>query len=179
MTAEAVGLRSNHPRTILTLSAVVKLLQDTSGSPTAAHFWRRVDASDGPDACWPWTRSRFDAGYGCVWADGRAQKAHRIAWRFVHGPIPEGARILHRCDNPPCCNPNHLFAGSMRDNTLDMVAKGRHGGTVRRKLTEAQIPGIRERYAAGATLKQLGSEYGVSWVAIWKVVHRQTWRHVA
>jgi hypothetical protein len=123
--------------------------------------------------------SRFDTGYGCVWVDGKARKAHRVAWSLTHGDIPAGTRILHSCDNPPCCRPEHLFAGTSRDNTLDMVRKGRHGGTVQRKLTAHLIPIIRERYAAGATLKQLGADYGVSFVAIWKVVNRKSWAKVA
>ena len=179
MTAEAVGLRANDPGRYLTISEVVKLPPKVQGSPTAAHFWERVDASGGPDACWPWTASRFDTGYGCVWAAGKARKAHRVAWSLVNGEIPAKVRILHTCDNPPCCNPGHLFAGSSRDNTADMLAKGRGNRHGRRVLTEPQVLSIRERYAAGATLKELGVEHDVSHVAIWKVVKRETWKHVA
>lgn len=176
-----VGVGSTTGQTYLTISEVVKLSREVDGSPTtfAERFWQRVDGSAGADGCWPWTAGRFDTGYGCVWFEGRAQKAHRVAWLVAYGPLGPTERVLHRCDNPPCCNPGHLFAGSSRDNTADMLAKGRANRDGRRHLSGEQIPTIRERYAAGATLKELGAEYGVSHVAIWLVVNRRTWREVA
>ena len=82
----------------------------------AASFWSRVDQSSGPDACWPWTGGKFDTGYGCVWFEGRAQKAHRVAWQLVHGPVGPDERVLHHCDNPPCCNPYGLVPGMRADD---------------------------------------------------------------
>ena len=172
----------NTPITELTLPVEPQVKQGRWGRSAdfATRFWQRVDQTGGPDACWPWTASRFDTGYGCVWFDGKARKAHRIAWSLTHGTITDGVHILHRCDNPPCCNPAHLFAGSSKDNTADMLAKGRGNRDGRRHLTLEVIPGIRERYAAGGTtLKQLASEHGVTYVAIWKVIHRKTWADVA
>jgi hypothetical protein len=115
-----------------------------------------------------------------VWVDGKARKAHRIAWVLTNGPLADGENVLHTCDNPPCCNPAHLFAGSKRDNTVDMVHKGRHNRDGKRHLSLDQVVTIRERYAAGGTtLKALGVEFGVTDVAVHMVVKRKTWRDVA
>lgn len=93
-------------------------------SPVAA-FWARVDKSAGPDACWPWTGSTFRSGYGQIGNRHLPVLAHRAAHQLTHGAIPRGACVLHRCDNPLCCNPAHLFVGSARDNARDKAAKGR------------------------------------------------------
>lgn len=75
--------------------------------------------------CLVWTGCCNDNGYGSMKVDGRTALTHRLAWTLEHGPVPEGQRVLHTCDNPPCCNPDHLFAGSQADNIADMKAKGR------------------------------------------------------
>lgn len=87
-------------------------------------FWNFVDIR-GEDDCWEWQRSRRIQGYGQFWFQGKLWGASRLAYHLTHGAIPEGKLICHTCDNPPCCNPNHLFAGTPRDNTLDMYRKGR------------------------------------------------------
>lgn len=89
-------------------------------------FWSRVDQSGGVDACWPWITGRFTNGYGCFRADMRNQRAHRWLLGYLRGkPLGFGEMACHHCDNPPCCNPAHLFVGTAKDNAQDMVAKGR------------------------------------------------------
>lgn len=82
----------------------------------------------GPDDCWLWTGhiNHLRGGYGQFTFRGTQQKAHRVAWSSVNGPIPSGMCICHRCDVPACCNPAHLFIGTHDDNRADMLAKGRH-----------------------------------------------------
>lgn len=91
-------------------------------------FWSKIDRAS-PNECWPWTRSKSVGGYGhwSYWEDGkcRSTTAHRQAWTLINGPIPKGLQVLHKCDNPPCCNPNHLWLGTHADNMADKVAKGR------------------------------------------------------
>jgi hypothetical protein len=78
------------------------------------------------EACWEWTASKNDHGYGRMTAGrGVNLKAHRVAYELHNGPVPDDKCVLHECDNPPCCNPLHLFLGTKKDNTHDMMAKGR------------------------------------------------------
>lgn len=97
-------------------------------------FWPKV-AKRGPDECWEWTASRTPQGYGKI---GRRKGespaiASRVSWEMHNGPIPDGLHVLHRCDNPPCVNPAHLFLGTNADNQRDMRAKGR--GRLGRRFT--------------------------------------------
>ena len=80
-----------------------------------------------PDSgCWLWTGSRRRHGYGRMYSlDRKGLSAHRVSWELFRGPIPDGLDVLHKCDNPPCVNPDHLFVGTMQDNMDDMVRKGR------------------------------------------------------
>lgn len=88
-------------------------------------FWSKVTIGE-PDACWVWTGCRAKDGYGRLTRDGKSHTAHRIAWGFSNGPIPDGMHVLHRCDFPPCCNPAHLWIGTNADNVRDKTAKGRN-----------------------------------------------------
>src|SRR5689334_3346338 len=91
---------------------------------TPKQFWDRV-AKLGNSECWPWKLACNPAGYGLVNYDGRCRLAHRIAWLFTHGNLPSDKHICHHCDNPPCCNPAHLFCGTDKDNMADAKRKGR------------------------------------------------------
>lgn len=79
------------------------------------------------DACMEWTGPKRPDGYGRLWFENKPWDAHRLAWHFAKGPIPEGMFVCHRCDNPGCYNPAHLFLGTAKDNTRDSLTKGRHG----------------------------------------------------
>ncbi|MGW2089627.1 helix-turn-helix domain-containing protein [Streptomyces sp. NPDC001880] len=149
----------------------------------AERFWAKVDRR-GPDECWLWTAALNEHGYGVMRPEGRRHgptvKAHRVSLQLAGVDI-EGLYVLHSCDNPPCVNPAHLSAGSPADNAADMVSKGRQARGSRRgnnKLTEAQIPEIRARAAAGELQKVLAAEYGVSRPSISRVVNRHGWHHV-
>lgn len=87
---------------------------------TSESFWARVDRTG---ECWLFLGATTRNGYGTLSWNGRLVYAHRLAWTLTNGPIPEGLRVLHSCDNPPCVR--HLFLGTAADNSRDMVAKGR------------------------------------------------------
>lgn len=92
----------------------------------APRFWLRVDRSGD---CWRWTGTHKATGYGRLsWGGRRAAPAHRVAWELTHGVIPDGVHVLHRCDNPTCVNPAHLFLGTHADNMSDRREKGRYAG---------------------------------------------------
>ena len=102
-----------------------------SKTPVAleVRFWSRVDKSGGPNACWLWTGTIGHNGYGRISRGLRTGKdayAHRIAWELTFGLIPDGLLACHHCDNPPCCNPAHLFLGTNSDNMSDCAQKGRN-----------------------------------------------------
>jgi hypothetical protein len=93
-------------------------------------FWEKVDISNGPYACWPWTYSTFPLGYGRFNTDGKVHSAHRWLLGYLRGrPLAWSSTqrelACHRCDNPPCCNPTHLYIGSIADNIRDREARGR------------------------------------------------------
>jgi hypothetical protein len=147
-------------------------------------FWDMVDKA-GPDDCWPWTWHHLRDGYGVVHnlslGTIRHLRAHQLAYRLKRGLIPEGMSVLHRCDNPPCCNPAHLFVGTHDDNMRDMVIKGRsrrgedHG---RAKITEDIVRDIRRRYDAGEQILSIARDIHLSPTATELAVKRKTWRHV-
>ena len=119
--------------------------------PVEDRFWNKVNKGK-PDQCWEWTAWKNNKGYGQIGEGGKLKLAHRISWRLVYGAIPAGMKVLHRCDNPACVNPNHLFLGSQQDNISDMMAKSRGARGKKRwncKLTEKDVHSIRK-----STLKQ-------------------------
>ena len=137
-------------------------------------FWSKVD-KQGPDDCWNWTASRIQGGYGWFSIDYRGWLAHRVAWTLTNGPIPEGMCVLHDCDNPACCNPLHLFPGTLQDNVDDMVRKGRQTNL---KLTGMQVLRICRRYkAGGVTYRELAAEYGITRDQIGKIIRRESRDH--
>ena len=151
----------------------------------AERFWSKVNRTD-EESCWEWMACKDTRNYGVINIERKIVKAHRVAYELTHGPIPEGLGILHKCDNPSCCNPAHLFAGTHAENMADRFAKGGWENSTFRgskhslaKLNEAQVVAIREEYAKGSvTQKELAIKYGVSKSTIETVIYRRGWKHV-
>ena len=127
-----------------------------------------------PDGCIVWTGARRGYGYGHMGrgASGAGFEAtHRVAWMLVNGPIPDGICVCHKCDNPPCCNVDHLFLGTPADNARDMWEKGRgpsatliRGGQEHpdAKLDDAEVSQMRAIYPSIRNYAELGRMFGVS-----------------
>lgn len=134
--------------------------------PISERLWARVDKR-GPGECWEWQGWRHPAGHGQI---GRGRRAdglaytHVVAWELTNGPVPDGSYVCHHCDNPPCCNPDHLFLGSPAANTHDMIAKLRHsyGEAHATKLCDHDVQEVRRLLASGRTQQSLADEFGVS-----------------
>jgi len=87
----------------------------------------KVDKSGGEDACWPWTGVQHFRGYGACCKTYGDCRAHRVSWLYTHGSLPSGLGVLHKCDNPICVNPAHLYLGDQKQNRADQTARGRNG----------------------------------------------------
>lgn len=155
----------------------------------AERFWAKVNKTDG---CWEWTGGVLKKMcYGRYFLGGKTVLAHRYSY-IIHHPLTidlwehREICVCHKCDNPRCVNPSHLFLGSSEDNNKDREAKGRGGQTGAKgeghgkvKLTETQVREIRTRYANdGISQKQLALEYGLHKTTIWFIIHRINWSHI-
>src|ERR1700679_377936 len=154
-------------------------------STPSERFWLNVDSSGGTDSCWPWQKSCDQSmGYGFAWDGKKLQRAHRYAWTLTNGPIPDGIDVLHECDNPPCCNPKHLFLGTDLENRLDCISKGRAKfargeATNHAKITAKQALEIRTLWESGGISQQkIGDMFGINQRAVSKIVLRLSWKHV-
>jgi hypothetical protein len=154
-------------------------------------FWSHVDVR-GPDECWPWLLNKTRTSYGLLSAGGRVGRkrsfsAHRAAYMLAHGGVPDELNVCHSCDNPPCCNPAHLWLGTHEQNMADSRVKGRMAATRARgeangfsKLTAEKVREMRRRYAEGSvTQAQLARDYGISPANVSLVVNRLRWKEVA
>lgn len=147
-------------------------------------FWSKVDKR-GPDECWPWKAAISKNGYGSFGLGGKPQTASRVAWLASYGRGAGKVMVLHKCDNRPCCNPAHLYLGDVRQNSKDMVERGRarRGPVIgsqngNAKLTEADIPVIRGFIADGLPNTEIARRFGVTHQMISKIRRGHFWTHV-
>jgi hypothetical protein len=149
------------------------------------HFWEQVDKAHGPvppalkTKCWVWTKGKYNSdGYGAASFHGKSYLAHRLAWFFTFGAWPKD-NICHKCDNPLCCRPSHLFDGTDQDNVDDREKKKRGFNRNNVKLKESEVIAIRKEYALGKTSHhKLALKYGVTKPSIGYILRGQTWRHL-
>jgi len=173
-------------------------------APIDVRLWRRVD-KNGPtfahmdSACWVWTGHVIADGYGHIKRGKTMVLTHRLSWELTFGEIKDGLLVLHKCDNPPCCNPLHLFLGTHQENMKDMVIKGRVGKlygdenssrkypqnrprgekTHGAKLTTGKVQEMRSVFdAGGISITGLGALFNMSRAQTGKVVKRESWTHV-
>jgi hypothetical protein len=142
-------------------------------------FWSKVKKTDG---CWNWVGAKHVKGYGAFRFNNRMGRAHRFSYELHRGGIPAGMLVLHRCDNPACVNPDHLFLGTNADNMADKVSKGRQAHHGFRgdehptaKLTVAEVLAVRE---AEGTHREVAAQFGVSRKQIEDIRARRAWAYL-
>lgn len=167
------------------MSWLVDLLGHEPDEKFKQRFWSKVDVK-GPNDCWEWQLSRNSKGYGLrsiydkhrLKNKSRLVMVHRVAYTLQYGDIPKGKIVCHTCDNPPCCNPHHLFVGTNALNQLDCRIKGRKYS----KLSEKDVSFIRSQYERNHTrqlARQLANIFGVHVSLIRLVARRKSWKHIA
>lgn len=152
-----------------------------------SRFWSKVDRSD-TDSCWLWTGARVSAGYGQIRAE--APSRDRCTASVVSLEIALGRKVVpglfacHTCDNPPCCNPKHLYEGSISNNVRDALDRGRliprcQEGSLNSRaiLTESDIPSIRARIAGGETNTSIAKSYGLHHATISAIRRGKSWNN--
>lgn len=144
-------------------------------------FWAKVEKGPG---CWEWTAGKLN-GYGRIGLTKARGYifAHRLSYQIHFGSIPDNLKVLHKCDNPGCVRPDHLFIGTMGDNNRDRARKGRsrpvkgesHGMS---KIANQDVIQIRLLYESGRTVTSLANEFGISRSQVSGIVHGRYWRHI-
>lgn len=148
----------------------------------AALFWSKVDVGR-YESCWTWRELTTATGYGRFFISGPnfSAKAPRVAWAITHGTCPGHLCVCHKCDNPACVNPEHLFLGDRKDNLSDAAVKGRvarggrHGGS---KVNETQVAEMRKLHASGVSSSALAITFGITHSNVRCIVTGKTWKHV-
>ena len=134
-----------------------------------------------PLGCWEWQASKHPKGYASFSLDGKVTGAHRASFKLYVGEVQKGMCVCHRCDNPGCVNPSHLYLGTNAENTHDRDNKGRGSygeGRPNAKLTEQKVNEIKGKWLAGNTMASIGREYGVSRQTISTIIHLKKWKRV-
>lgn len=136
------------------------------------------------DGCWGW-KGTPSKPYGSLQYGGKYKtiSAHRASWLLHKGEIPEGIFVCHKCDNPRCSNPEHLFLGTPTDNVLDMFKKGRHPiykgeNAPQARLNESQVTQIKQLLETDKSLTQIAKMFGVHIVTIHDIKYKKTWNHI-
>lgn len=141
-------------------------------------FWEKVNKGEG---CWEWSAAlSTDGGCGMFRLSGqrRTVKAHRLSWELHFGKIPDGQCVCHKCDNPKCVRPDHLFLGGYLENNRDMVSKGRHGMAIFKPQSVTKLRALYLRHHDRLTHRRVAKWFGVSKATISHILNARNWRQI-
>lgn len=172
-----LGLAHQYGVTRQTIADIISRATWLEPKTLKQRFMEKVVKGQDEDSCWLWQGAVDGSGYGVIKANGTQQQAHRVAYQYmVNGgkPIPPGMFICHRCDEPSCVNPKHLWLGTHQDNMADRNNKGRQAS----KLNPAQVKLIRRLHKQGHTCKAIAERMGVTPAPIEAVMQGKAWQHV-
>jgi hypothetical protein len=140
----------------------------------AEDFWNKMDKSNS-DGCWVWSGIVDYKGYGKIKFNNKRYKTHRLAYILTNGEICDNLLVCHKCDNPPCCNPDHLFLGTNQDNIIDCLKKDRQTAS---KLKTSDIASIRKLREEGHDAKVIANLFNVTPQAIREVLNGKRWYYI-
>ena len=188
-------VRNEPPRRVGQKGTTHPLDREDISLAVVAHFWAQLERRFwahvvrlAPDKCWEWRGTKRTGGYGFlrVWIlPGNPEiKANRLAWLLEHGSVPVDRLVCHRCDNPGCVNPAHLFLGTHRDNAQDMLAKGRKASTRgehsgQAKLNDESVRAIKVFAEQGVSGVEIARRFKVSSSTVSMILRGRNWSHVA
>lgn len=170
----------------LEAAALARAAKAAKALPMPERFWSKVDVR-GQNECWEWKacyRNKVPGfEYGAFWLNRRHQPASRVAWELTNGPMASGMFACHKCDNPGCCNPAHVFPGTNQENTADKVAKGRQvkGERVHTaKITEKDVLAIRAMRPPGKKAPTglpgaIAEKYGITKQYVSEIWSKKSW----
>lgn len=149
--------------------------------PLEERFWSKVNKL-GPNECWEWKGSN-QKGYGTILIDRKVQRTHRVSYKLSYGDFDETLQVCHKCDNPPCCNPLHLFLGTAKENNEDKIRKGRANmpkgeRNHKSKMTATKVIEMRNLFENGVPRNILSEKFNISWQSVNKIVKREFWKEV-
>jgi hypothetical protein len=144
---------------------------------TIEHIFRNLNKTSNPNGCWEWTGAKH-RGYGVTRYDSKCWGAHRLAYTVWCGAIPTGMSVCHRCDNPSCCNPLHLWLGTEKDNAVDRNNKQRNARGDKIHQSKLLPKDVLEIRASSLSVSNLAKQYGIAPQNIRAIQKRQSWKHI-
>jgi hypothetical protein len=176
MTTECIKNKPHHVYKELVLHKITQKRID--------RFWKYIEKKDG---CWIWRGGLNSMGYGQFHiGNGKMALCHRLSWVVHRGPIDGDLCILHKCDNPKCVNPDHLFIGTMKDNMQDKANKKRNLKNIgeyscQHKLTDCEATEIRKLYKRATrnfNIQSLAKKYNIGQTTVWEILNGRAWKHL-